>query len=283
MVLRQDDGLDQLVAFLVPEKGAPLDPKTCARRCARRCRPIWCRRAIEMRDVLPRLSSGKVDRKALKKEPLTAPASAEEQEDPQSRTEASARCRQKGSAAADHAVRRRFLHRSRRPFAAGRALRLASCARRRARRRHACRTCIPPARLRAIAALLDEKAASAARPKDLSFTPPPLLRRFLCGLAQAICLPFILALSTAQWLGIFVSYMLLTDTDASFWQEVASLLGVYVIVNIFTVILAIAVKWIVIGRFKPGRYRSGASIISAGGWCSASSASPISNGSRPRR
>ena len=91
-------------------------------------------------------------------------------------------------------------------------------------------------------------------PKDLSFTPPPLLRRFLCGLAQAICLPFLLAITTAQWLGIFVSYMLLTDTDASIWQEIGSLLGVYVIVNIITVILAIATKWLVIGRFKPGRY-----------------------------
>ena len=108
--------------------------------------------------------------------------------------------------------------------------------------------------LRAIAALLDEKAALTGGPKDLSFTPPPLLRRFLCGLAQAICLPFLLAITTAQWLGIFVSYMLLTDTDASIWQEIASLLGVYVIVNIITVILAIATKWLVIGKFKPGRY-----------------------------
>ena len=49
----------------------------------------------EMRDVLPRLSSGKVNRNALKKETLTAPVSAEAQEEPQTATEASCSTRRK--------------------------------------------------------------------------------------------------------------------------------------------------------------------------------------------
>ena len=46
-----------------------------------------------------------------------------------------------------------------------------------------------------------------------------MLRRFLCGLAQAVALPFILALMTAQWLGIFVSYMLLSGENSGFSVE----------------------------------------------------------------
>jgi non-ribosomal peptide synthetase-like protein len=254
VVLRNDDGLDQLVAFLVPEPGATLDPKLLRANLRATLPPYMTPARYETRDALARLSSGKVDRKALKKEPLTAPVSSEAQEEPRTETEALLL-----------EAAQKVLPPQAMPFEAdfftdlgGHSLlaaRFVSVVRQTQRLAgitlqdmYAART------LRAIAALLDEKSASAGAPKDLSFTPPPLLRRFLCGLAQAICLPFLLALSTAQWLAVFVSYMLLTDTDASFGQEVVSLLGVYVVVNIVTVILAIALKWIVIGRFKPGRY-----------------------------
>ena len=69
--------------------------------------------------------------------------------------------------------------------------------------------------LRAIGAHLDGREIASGPPRDLSFTPVPLLRRFLCGLAQAAVLPFIFALMTSQWLGVFVSYMLITGPDAT--------------------------------------------------------------------
>jgi non-ribosomal peptide synthetase-like protein len=255
VVLRNDDGLDQLVAFLVPEKGVTLDSKPI-RADLRATLPAYMVPArYEIRDSLPRLSSGKVNRNVLKKETLTTvAASSEEQEEPQTPTEAILLDAAKKvlppqslpfdadffmDLGGHSLLAARFVSILRQtPSLAGVTL----------QDMYSART------LRAIAALLDEKAALTGGPKDLSFTPPPLLRRFLCGLAQAICLPFLLAITTAQWLGIFVSYMLLTDTDASIWQEITSLLGVYVIVNIITVILAIATKWLVIGKFKPGRY-----------------------------
>jgi non-ribosomal peptide synthetase-like protein len=254
VVLRHDDGLDQLVAFLVPEAGATLDPKILRANLRATLPPYMTPARYEVSDILPRLSSGKVDRKALKKAPLSATAPSEEQEEPRTETEA---------LLLDAA--KKVLPPQTIPFDAdffmdlgGHSLlaaRFVSIVRQTPRLAGVTLQDMYSGRtLRAIAALLDEKSASAGAPKDLSFTPPPFMRRFLCGLAQAICLPFLLALSTAQWLAVFVSYMLLTDTDASFGQEVTSLLGVYVVVNIITVILAIAVKWIVIGRFKPGRY-----------------------------
>ena len=108
--------------------------------------------------------------------------------------------------------------------------------------------------LRAISAHLDGKADTAGEARDLSFEPPPFLRRFLCGLAQAIALPFILGLMTAQWLGVFVSYMLLTDPDASLLSEIVALLGVYLCINLATILISIAAKWLLLGRTKPGRY-----------------------------
>ena len=105
-----------------------------------------------------------------------------------------------------------------------------------------------------MAEMLDGRGASVMAPRDLSFTPPPLSRRFLCGLAQAGALFIILPVMTAQWLGVFISYMLLTDPTASVFQETASLLGVYACINLVTIFLGVAVKWLVLGRVKPGRY-----------------------------
>ena len=254
VVLRNDDGMDQLVAFLVAEKGVTLDPRQMRADIRAVLPPYMVPARYEFRDTLPRLSSGKTDRKALKKEPLTTLVTADAQEEPQTPTEAILLDAAKKvlppqtipfdadffmDLGGHSLLAARFVSILRQtPALAGVTL----------QDMYSSRT------LRAISALLDEKAALNGGPKDLSFTPPPLLRRFLCGLAQAICLPFFLAISTAQWLGIFVSYMLLTDTDASILQEITSLLGVYVIVNIITVLLAIATKWLVIGRFKPGRY-----------------------------
>src|SRR4029453_7211421 len=100
--------------------------------------------------------------------------------------------------------------------------------------------------LRALAELLDRKWGEHSKAEDLSFAPPPLLRRFLCGCAQALALPIVVALVTAQWLGVFVSYMLLTGPEASFFEEAVSLIGVYMCINIVTLAIVIVAKWLVI-------------------------------------
>ncbi|MFD0936304.1 Pls/PosA family non-ribosomal peptide synthetase, partial [Methylobacterium trifolii] len=90
--------------------------------------------------------------------------------------------------------------------------------------------------------------------RDLSFEAPPLLRRALCGLAQAVALPIVIALATSQWLGIFVTYLLLTGGGLGFFGELGVLLLVYVGINAVTACVAVAAKWIVLGKTKPGRY-----------------------------
>ncbi len=252
-VLRSDDGMDQLVAFLVAD--ADLDIPGVRAALRQKLPQYMVPARFEAMDELPRLSSGKVNRNLLKKIALKAVAvSAEEQEEARTQTEA------KLLEAAKLVLPPQpipfdadfFTDLGGHSLLAARFLALV-----RAHHELASLTLqdVYAARsLRAMGAALDGRAIHVTAKRDLSFEPPPLMRRFLCGLAQAAALPVILSLMTAQWLGVFVSYMLLTDTEASLVQEIASLLGVYACINIATVAIAIAMKWIVIGRMKPGRY-----------------------------
>ena len=254
VVLRNDDGLDQLVAFLIAEQGASLDAKSMRAALRESLPPYMVPARYEVVDAVPRLSSGKVDRKALKAAPLSSVTAQEAQEEPETPTEAILL-----------AAARAVLPPQAIPFDAdfftdlgGHSLlaaRFVSVVRENPRLAGITLQDVYGARsLRAISAELDRKFSGVATQLDLSFTPPPFMRRFLCGLAQAVALPVILSLMTAQWLGVFVSYMLLTDADAGIFQEIVSLLGVYMCINIATVAIAIAAKWLIIGRTKPGRY-----------------------------
>ena len=254
VVLRNEDGLDQLVAFVTSD-GGEFDPRAL-RVALRQKLPAYMTPAhFELLKELPRLPSGKANRNALKKLPLSAPPDAgEEQEEPRTETEV------KLLEAARAVLPPQAI-----PFDAdfftdlgGHSL-LAARFLALVRKHHELSSLtlqdVYEARsLRAMGELLDGRAKHMAPPRDLSFTPPPLLRRFLCGLAQAVTLPIVLALMTAQWLGVFVSYMLLTDANASLLQEMVSLIGVYISINIATVVVGVAMKWILLGRMKPGRY-----------------------------
>jgi len=252
VVMRSDDEIERLVAFVVAEPGVAVDGAALRAALRDKLPPYMVPAHFEAVGSLPRMVSGKVDRRMLKAAPLTAPSAAGEQEPPRNATEAAlleAAKRVLGAASlpleADFFVdlgghsllAARFISIVREtPAYAGITLQDVYGAR----------------TLRGMAALLDGRGASEAQ--DLSFTPPPFLRRFLCGAAQAAALPVIIGLSTAQWLGIFVTYMLLSGEDLPLLGQVFALLGVYVAITIVTGLIAIALKWIVLGRTKPGVY-----------------------------
>lgn len=254
VVMRAIEGMDELVAFLVKERGGEIDAKTLRADLRAKLPPYMVPARYEIVDALPKLSSGKVNRNHLKTVALTAQAPVEEQEEPQTATEAHLLEAAKRALppqaipfdadfftdlGGHSLIAARFVSAVREvPKLAGITLQDV----------YARRT------LRAMAADLDTKAAHSGPPRDLSFAPPPLARRFLCGLGQAIALPIILSLMTAQWLGVFVSYMLLTEPGASILTEMVALLGVYMCINMATIAISIAMKWILLGRTKPGRY-----------------------------
>jgi non-ribosomal peptide synthetase-like protein len=254
VVLRTDDGIDELVAFVVAEGGANVDAKELRVQLKEHLPPYMLPQRYEFTESLPKLPSGKVNRNLLKKIPLAVVVIADEQEEPRTDTEA-----------ALLAAAKRVLPPQSIPFDAdfftelgGHSLlaaRFVSAVRATQRLHSITLQDVYAARtLRGIGSLVDGKAAMSAPVQDLSFDPPPLMRRFLCGLAQAAALPFIMAMMTAQWLGVFVSYMLLTDPDTPLLQEIVSLLSVYACINVATIAFAICGKWLIIGRVKPGRY-----------------------------
>lgn len=257
VVLREDDGLDRLVAFLVAEAGQSID-RLQLRMGLRDKLPSYMVPAhFEVVDSVPKMVSGKVDRKALKAAQLTSVEKTETQDEPRTGTEATL------LAAAQRVFPGQVL-----PLEADFFTELGGHSLLAARFVSAVRETpslagitlqdVYGARsLRAMARRLDERAPAQgfdATPNDLSFAPPPLLRRFLCGLAQAAALPFILALMTAQWLGVFVSYMIISGGGTGLLAEIGTLLAVYMVINMVTIAVAIAGKWLVIGRTKPGRY-----------------------------
>ncbi|HEY8580240.1 MAG TPA: amino acid adenylation domain-containing protein, partial [Beijerinckiaceae bacterium] len=256
VVMRNEDGIDQLVAFIVPDGGntAPLEPKVLRAKLLETLPTYMTPSRFERMGELPRLPSGKVNRNELKKTPLAPAEITEEQEEPRTATEAKLLEAAKSvlppqaipfdadfftDLGGHSLLAARFLGEVRKtPQLASLTLQDVYAAR----------------SLRRMADLLDGRVVSMGPPRDLAFTPPPLARRFLCGLAQAVALPVIIGLMTAQWLGVFVSYMLLSDPESSALQDAVTLLGVYVVINVSTIFLTIVVKWLVIGRIKPGRY-----------------------------
>ncbi|MGU3538137.1 Pls/PosA family non-ribosomal peptide synthetase [Methylobacterium sp. A54F] len=257
VVLRQDEGVDRLVAFLVPDRGAELDAAALRKALSAEMPPYMVPGHFERVATLPRLTSGKVDRKALRAAPLTIVAADGEQEPPANETEAAllAAAHQvfgpqplalEGDFFTDlggHSlIAARFVSAVRETPALA-AITLPDV--------YTHRT------LRAMAEALIARTGGAgaeAAVRDLGFAPPPLLRRALCGLAQGLALPFVIALSTVQWLGIFVTYLLLTGGGMGFFGELAVLLLVYVAINAATACIAVAAKWLILGRTRPGRY-----------------------------
>jgi len=256
VVLRQDEGLDRLVAFLIPQGGS-LDRTAIRNELRDQLPPYMIPNHFEVMDILPRLSSGKVDRNTLKKIPLAVGDPAGAQEMPRNETEAALLV----------AAKRTFGNQPL-PFEAdfftefgGHSLlaaRFVSAVRETpALASITLQDVYGKRTLRAMADSLIERTGGAGAQtiaRDLSFEPPPLMRRFWCGLAQAAALPVILTLNTVQWLGIFVTYLLISGEGMSFAGEVATLLGVYVAIVLSTAVVAVALKWLVLGKTKPGRY-----------------------------
>lgn len=256
VVLRRDDGIDRLVAFVVPAAGAALDRSHLRAALKQTLPPYMVPSHFEEMAVLPRLTSGKADRKALKAAPLSAPAESEEQEEPQTPTEAALLAAAKplfpgqsiGFAAdffADlggHSLLAATFLAAVRGNPDLPAITLEDI--------YSLRS------LRAIASRLDEREQASGKRKrlDLSFTPPPLLRRVFCGLAQLACLPLLLLALTGPWLTIFVTYELISSDEKIEGREILMLMGVYMLVTFAVVLAGIVGKRLVLWRTKPGRY-----------------------------
>ncbi len=260
VLLRRDEGMDQLVAFYVPTDvpGTTAPPTHTALRnaLAERLPPYMVPARFEALAEMPRLTSGKIDRKALKAMELAAAVNSTDSDTAQTPAE------EVLFAALAKLFPGQPVRRSLDFFSdlGGHSLfaaRLTSQLR--ADPRFAQATVSTIYQQRQVgriadalqAAMADESAPAAERP----FRTHSALRRWRCGAAQAAAIPFLVLIKMAQWLAPFFTYHFFTgDENDSVPYAIAISVLAFAIATVLEFAVAWAGKWLVAGRLKAGRY-----------------------------
>jgi non-ribosomal peptide synthetase-like protein len=256
VLLRKDDGIDQLVAYIVPSAGAePALASTWRHALAEHLPPYMVPGRYELLNVMPRLTSGKIDRKALKAMALSAPpaGAAGESDLPETPAEV-ALFGALASLFPGQPIRRNADFFSDLGGHSFFAARLASALRADPAFAHVTvRDIYHHRQLGKIAASLADAPAPVAAQPD--WTAPSAARRWRCGVAQAAAVPFLVTLRMAQWLAPFFTYHFLTGSPGdSVARAVAASIGVFLFATLMEFVLAIGGKWLVAGRLKAGSY-----------------------------
>jgi non-ribosomal peptide synthetase-like protein len=258
VLLRRDDGIDRLVAYLVPAAGLDADaiaPGLLRQALAERLPPYMVPSRFEYLAVMPRLTSGKIDRKALKAMPLSIPTAADAAESDLAETPAEeALFAALARLFPGQAIRRELDFFSDLGGHSFFAARLASSLRADPRFAHVTvRDIYQHRRIGLIAAALGEPAGDAVMEQD--WETPPAAKRWACGLAQLAAVPALVTLRMAQWLAPFFTYHFMTgDPGDSVTRAVAASIGVFLLATLMEFVLAVGGKWLVAGRLKPGSY-----------------------------
>ncbi|WP_348698749.1 Pls/PosA family non-ribosomal peptide synthetase [Duganella fentianensis] len=282
VLLRKDDGIDQLVAYLVAETGpsnadadagtraaATADPSSANKPSPRTLRaalaaslpPYMVPGRYQFLDAMPRLTSGKIDRKALKALPLR-PDNAGGADDASADSDlAETPAEQVLFAALATLFPGQTILRQADFFSdlGGHsffAARLASALRADPRYAHiTVRDIYQQRQIGKIAQVLADAPAGAAPEQEAPWAPPSPLKRWRCGLAQAAAMPVLVALRMAQWLAPFFTYHYFTgDPGDSVARAIAASVAVFLLATLAEFAIAIAGKWLIAGRLKAGSY-----------------------------
>lgn len=256
VVMRGETGVDRLVAFVTALDEKDLHIPELREALKKRLPPYMVPAAFEVFETLPRLTSGKIDRKALKSIPLSSVVAAESEIDHGSNPLETLLIEKAKEIFPGQPIRldddfftdmgghsllaAQFISKVRKDPMGG-FITLNDM--------YEARSLRNIAALQIARGALDKTHAKAEKRDH-----PSLRRRFWCGLAQAAVMPIILALSTGQWLSVYMTYFFVTPDDASLLLEVSVIVALLAGMQLFNIMLVIAVKWLVIGRTKPGRY-----------------------------
>jgi non-ribosomal peptide synthetase-like protein len=255
VLLRKDDGIDQLVAYLVADAGATLDPRQLRAALAEKLPPYMVPGRYEMLDAMPRLTSGKIDRKTLKATPLSAPAagSVEDSDLPETPAEEALFAALASLFPGQPILRNAdfFSDLGGHSFFAAR---LASSLRANPRYAHVTvRDIYQQRQIGKIAQVLAQAPDAGAEEQD--WTPPSTIKRWICGIAQAAAMPPLVTLRMAQWLAPFFTYHFFTgDPGDSVARAIAASVGVFLLATVGEFAIAITGKWLIAGRLKAGVY-----------------------------
>ncbi len=260
VLLRNEDGMDQLVAYLVANggavAGAGLSAGALRQELGGQLPPYMVPARFEILGAMPLLTSGKIDRKALKALPLAALAGAAEHDSDQAETPSEvALFGALSKLFPGQAIRRDadfFTDLGGHSFLAAR---LASALRADPRFAHVTvRDIYQNRQIGRIAAALAMAPEGGSVPEP-DWTPPPTMRRWICGAAQAAAVPGLVTLHMAQMLAPFFTYHFFTgDPGDSTAGAIAASVGVFLLATVMEFVFAIAGKWLIVGRLKPGSY-----------------------------
>jgi non-ribosomal peptide synthetase-like protein len=256
VLLRNEDGIDQLVAYLVPAAGAAGDAVGAAalrQALTAHLPPYMVPARYQMLPVMPRLTSGKIDRKALKAMPLDAPADNAQSDEACNAAEAALF----GALAQlfpGQPIRREadfFTDLGGHSFFAAR---LASALRAKPAFAHV--TVRDIYQNRTVGKIADALGvAHASTEAEPDWTPPSALKRWTCALAQAAAVPPLVTLRMAQWLAPFFTYHFFTGENGdSIPRAVAASVLVFLLATLLEFGVAIAGKWLIAGRLRAGAY-----------------------------
>ena len=262
VLLRPDDGIDQLVAYLVPSTGATVpDSSTLRQAMAALLPPYMVPSHFEVLAAMPRIPSGKIDRQALRALPLAArPAIDSNLPENAAETVLFAELQRLFPG---QTIRRGHDFFTDLGGHSLMAARLVSAVRQDARFAHA--TVRDLYRLRHIGAFAQALQAQADAESQASesgaaasarvFVIHSAWRRWRCGAAQGVAGPLLVLLKMAQWLAPFFTYHLLTgDADDSILLAVLASTAMFLLATLLEFGAAWAGKWLIAGRLKPGSY-----------------------------
>ena len=255
VALREDSpGATQLIAYLVPRGDVPPDEPAIRARLRARL-PIYMMPALfEIISELPMLSSGKVDRRNLPPPRNRAAQSRPEIIAPRTKLEERIVAEwEKLFAPMPVSVRDNFFldlggHsllaarmvselRKESPFQALSMLDV-----------------YQHPTIEGLAAQFEKKFQTDPAPVSADVNAIPWLRHFLCGCAQLAGLFPILGFFALQWLAPFLTYTWMIEDDYDYHTAIPAALAVFIVLYPLMLLTAILVKWIVIGRYRPGKY-----------------------------
>ena len=256
VILRQDEGIERLVAYLIVDDAETTTGAALRAALATSLPPYMVPSQVEMLAEMPRLTSGKIDRKALRARPLELPAGNPGDSDtPETPAEEIL------FAALAKLFPGQAIRRDADFFAdlGGHSLfaaRLASTLRQETRfAGFSVRDIYVHRRVGLIADALTATVEVAIDASATEWTPPPASRRWLCGIAQACVLPPLVGMRMGQWLAPFFTYHYFTgEADDSITVAVAISVAVFLFATVLSFVFAIIGKWLIAGRLKAGSY-----------------------------
>ncbi len=255
VVLRHQDEIDQLIAFIVPDGTAPMALATLRAALSAVLPPYMVPGYFEVLPEMPRLTSGKIDRNALKARRLALAIDPGSDSDTPSTPAEEALFGALAKLFPGQPIRRDADFFSDLGGHSLLAARLASALRTDVRFSHMTVRDIYQHRIigRIGAALSEVPAPRSAT--NTTWSAPSTLRRWRCGAAQAAAIPVLVALGMAQWLAPFFAYHFFTgDPGDSIALATAVSVGVFLLSTLLEFAAAIAGKWLILGRLQPGRY-----------------------------